>query len=72
MRHRQGFRQCGRAIVTDRVVEEMERGDRLVSLLMHPMTITQHDTCQLAIQAITPRRVSPALTEDATLVLQTA
>ena len=69
-RRLQGFRKCGRAVVTNPVVVEKKRGDRRVGLAMFAVTVTQPEPGQLANQAMTPRSASPALTEDASPVVQ--
>ena len=69
-RRLQGFRKRGRAVVTDHVDSEIELGDRRVGLVMFAMTVTQPEPGQLANQTMTPRSASPALTEDASPVLQ--
>ena len=69
-RRLQGFRQCGRAVVTNIVVAEIELGDRRFGLVMFAVTVTQPEPGQPANQTMTPTGGSPALTEDASPVLQ--
>ena len=62
-RRLQGFRQCGRAVVTDVVFVEIERGDRRVGLVMFAVTVTENEPGQPSRQTMTPWSASPALTK---------
>ena len=52
------------------LLREIERGDRRVGLVMFAVTVTQPEPGQPANQTMTPTGGSPALTEDASPVLQ--
>ena len=69
-RRLQGFRQCGRAVVTNIVVAEIEYGDRLVGLVILAVTVTQPEPGQPSNQTMTPWSASLALTKDASPVVQ--
>ena len=62
-RRLQGNRQRARTVVTNLVVEEIERGDRRVGLVMFAVTVAQPEPGQPANQTLTPRNVIPALTK---------